>query len=107
MKLPSQDDVLRSAVDPAFLRLAAGLKKPPLDSFDAIHALSGVQSRSLTGRDIDAIIKRKLDKPLGTKWLMKAQVATLRGRAIAAATAARNTLLDPPPHMHTHTHTCP
>ena len=75
VSLPAADDVLRATVDPAFLRVPEAHRDVPthLDQPEAVAALSTVQSRSLTGRQIDGIIRSKLTKELGTKWLMAGQ----------------------------------
>ena len=75
MSIPEELKRFEAALDPEFLRGApSNHALPALDDPGAIEGLSVVQSRSLTGRQIDDIIKAKLDDLLGTKWLMKEQV---------------------------------
>ena len=69
-----------SALTPAFIRILR--REKATSGEDAVHKLADpsvvgnlsiVQSRALTGRQIDGINKRKHEHLLGTKWLMSSQ----------------------------------
>lgn len=67
-------DRFTAAVTPDFLRRPlGGGSLPSLRVPSGVEELTVVQSRSLRGPQIDAIIKRKLGDVLGTKWLMQEQ----------------------------------
>lgn len=72
--LDTPKDRYTAALTPEFLRQPLGnLSLPSLTDPEGVAALTVAQSRSLRGPQIDAIIKKKLDDMLGTKWLMQAQ----------------------------------
>ena len=87
-----------SALTPAFIRILR--REKATSGEDAVHKLADpsvvgnlsiVQSRALTGRQIDGINKRKHEHLLGTKWLMSSQECWYRPKRpdVARAHVAR------------------